>query len=181
MSDQKERPPTGVVPVGSACRLNELEYTGGVISRPISNFKASLLAISEIAASLAHQADAWETTEASLALSPMKASSGGTRSSGVPDPTHHVVVSFERWHEIQSRTSEGLAIMRALQSRYARVRHEQPDEARRAEYLSKSARCSGEIDPTCARNAVRVGLCWPCYQKERRRSRSDQQTLPSEA
>lgn len=139
--------------------------------RPVTEAQAC----ADIAAWLAHVWPAYEATEAALAQPTIRASADPTRSGDTPDPTHAIVASLEHHDETREGLGGALAQLRWVQSRVRRVLRDHPDIARDAQATLAALRCSGEIDPTCTRNAVKTGLCDPCYTKKRRRIRAERQ------
>lgn len=136
--------------------------------RPVTEAQAC----ADIAAWLAHVWPAYAATEAAIAHPTIRASADPTRSGDTPDPTHAIVASLEHHAETREGLAGALAQLRWVQSRVRRVLREHPDIASEADATVRALRCSGEIDPTCTRNAVRTGLCWRCYRASLDRRRA---------
>lgn len=134
-----------------------------------------LRAASTLAGSLAARWTMYEEVEAWLARPLVAAAGGGGRSTDVPDPTHDIATSHERYFELAAEVTETLGHLRALQRRMDKVLANHPHIASVIESETKAARCSGEVDPMCVNNAVRftgdsAGLCWKCIKRKQRDS-----------
>jgi hypothetical protein len=137
----------------------------------MSQPQRELLAIAELAGHLAENWGRYEHTEALLGSSTISASMGGSRASGHGDPVPTIVATHAHYHGTLEEITEALGHLRNTQRRMGwaltngPLTREDLDELARAQ---RASRCSGEIDPTCTRNAVRDGKCWPCYNTVRR-------------
>ncbi len=132
-----------------------------------------LRSLAQLALALGDNWTTYEHTEALLATppgSPTSAGGGGTgRSTGVPDPTYATVTGHQRYYDTAATIAQAQTLLRKVQRTMDQVLQQHPTIAGRVEAAIRAARCSGEIDPLCVRNAVtREGLCSACYQRKRR-------------
>lgn len=127
-----------------------------------------LHAIAELATAAATGWPTYQTTSAALANSTIPNAGGGTQGGDISDPTYAAILSHERYGETTALIAEAIGIMRDVQRRMASIRRQHPETARDIDAAIRAARCDGSVDPTCTDNAVRKGLCWSCYQKQRR-------------
>jgi hypothetical protein len=97
----------------------------------------------------------------------MKAAGEGSHGGDTPDPVAGQAFSHVRYHTTVDELHTALMYLRSAQRTINRIRKHQPELAREFDAAVKAARCSGQWDPTCTRNAVRDGLCWACYQARR--------------
>lgn len=139
-----------------------------VTKRRVTQPEIELQAIADIATWLAHQWPAIEATYAALAAPTIRAAGNPTRHNNTPDPTPNIVASLTPYSETREAITGALTQMRWLQTRARNILRHHPDIAADATATIRAMRCSGEIDPTCTRNAVRAGLCWRCYRAHRR-------------
>lgn len=128
-----------------------------------------LAAIAELAQAAAVAWATYEATEAALAAGAIPARGDGIAGRGdISRPVEAIALSHQRYHDTAADVAQALTILRRVQSRMGEIRKQHPDHARSVDAAIRAARCSGEVDPLCVRNAVRDGLCWGCYQRRRR-------------
>lgn len=132
------------------------------------NPAADLEAIAELARAAATGWPTYESTSAALGNSTIPSAGSGTHGGDIPDPVAANAISHQRYYETAALIAEALGITREIQRRMSAIRRQHPETARDIDAAIKAARCDGSIDPTCTDNAVRRGLCWSCYQKQRR-------------
>lgn len=141
----------------------------------MTNPRRQLEAIVALAQSAAVGWEQYEATEAALAASTIPGSGGGAHGGDTPDPVYGVVLSHERYYETCAEVAEALGMLRSIQSRMSRKRRDDPAVARDVDAAKLAARCSGEVDPSCVSNAVKDGLCSPCFwRRYRAEVRADQ-------
>jgi hypothetical protein len=121
-----------------------------------------------LALALSEDFHAYEVTEANLALPVMAAAGGGLNSSAIPDPTLAVILSHERYFEACGMVTEAAGLLIMLRRQMVDVVKENRATHEKVAAAIRAARCSGEVDPLCADNAVRGGLCWRCLGMLRR-------------
>lgn len=135
-----------------------------VQKRRVDRSETEARAVADIAAWVAHMWPTYRGTEAAKAKPTMRAGGAPGRSSEVPDPTHAIVASLAHYDETCEAVAAWLAQGRWIQARMRETLRDEPELARQAAAEASRMRCSGEVDPTCTRNAVRKGLCWRCYR-----------------
>lgn len=138
--------------------------------RRITVPERELTAVADMASVLAHQWSAYEATCAALAPPTITAAGEPGRSGNVPDPTAAIALGHDQYDDVRDAVHAWMEQGRWITARVTGIIREHHDLARDAEATLKAIRCDGTIDPTCTRNAVRRGLCWACYVRDRRQT-----------
>lgn len=130
--------------------------------------RKALRAIAQIASALDGEWPQYEQVEGMLGASTIPGAGAGAHGGDTPDPVYGVALSHERYFGNAGQVFEVLELLRDVDRSVSGVRRQRPELAREVDAARSASRCSGEVDVTCVENAVKDGLCSPCYWKRYR-------------